>query len=622
MFSVDVAKVAKGFLLSSVFIGVLGLSACGGGGGGSDNPTSSETPSSVDNIVTTSESLSARENALAVSFNIKPNSRNEATRFLLQSTFGPSQSDVDRLMSIGYSAWFNEQVAAPTNISYRTYWEQRNLTLKSASNSSANTAEITHAFWANALGGKDQLRQRVALALSEIFVVSTTDGCGANNPIGVASYMDTLSQRAFGKYRDLLEAVTLHPMMGCYLSHLRNQKEDITTGRIPDENFAREVMQLFSIGLVKLNPDGTAQLDGSGRPVETYNAADITGLAKVFTGWSFDCPDYPSDNCFRFAARVSDGATYSDRWARQMRPYPRFHSVSEKRFLGTLVPAQSSADPQASLRVALDTIAKHPNVGPFIGKQLIQRLVTANPSPAYVRRVAAAFNESGGSLQATVSAILADPEARDTGTALSSPTFGKVREPILKLSAFLRAYGVTSATGSYLMWSTNDPATGLGQGILQAPSVFNYFRPGYTPPNTQTSGKGLVSPEMQIIHETTSASYVNFMRNAISTGLGSAGYDNRGSVPDIRVEYQVNEANSSSLALADRPLDLVESINVRLMYGTMSAALKSEIVRTITTIEMRAGINPTAKQILDTRKTRLYSALLLTVASPEFQVQK
>lgn len=634
MFCVDeTAKAAKSLLLSFVFIAVLGLAGCGGGGGESQSaPINANSVSAQSDIAPSSntapveylDALSVTA-ASAADLAYKPATRQEAARFLTQATFGPTTADVDRVMSIGYLAWLKEQIARPATISYRTYIDSRNAVIKQSNpTSGASANELNHVFWAEAVNGNDQLRQRVALALSEIFVISSLDGCGNNNMQGVASYFDMIGQKAFGTYRALLEAVALHPIMGCYLSHLRNQKEDMATGRVPDENFAREIMQLFSIGLYQLNSDGTRKLNSSGQPIDTYSADDIAGLAKVFTGWGFDCPGYPADpwdNCFIWGSRSGDGATYADRWTRPMRAYAKFHSTSAKTFLGVTIPKQATADPQASLKTALDTIASHPNVGPFIGKQLIQRLVTSNPSAAYVKRVTEAFNASGGSLQSMVAAILMDPEARN-GANMYGAGYGKVREPILRLSAVLRAYGATSTAGAFLIPTTSDAATSIGQTALQAPSVFNFFRPGYVPPGSQTAKAGLVSPEMQLVHETSVAGYVNSMRSLITYGIGLYGYNNLATAPDVLLEFHRNPTTSTFITAASNPDALVEDVNQRLMYGSMPAALKAEIVTAVKTIDYRSALSPTAKQTTDTYRDRLYTALLLTVASPEFQVQK
>ncbi|MES2091923.1 MAG: DUF1800 family protein [Pseudomonadota bacterium] len=304
-----------------------------------------------------------------------------------------------------------------------------------------------------------------------------------------------------------------------------------------------------------------------------------------------------------------------------MRGFAQYHSTAEKRFLGAVVPASFLfATPESSLKVALDTLSSHPNVGPFIGKQLIQRLVTSNPSPAYVGRVAQAFKSSDGSLRSMVSAILLDPEARDL-SALDSDRFGKVREPILRLSALLRAFDARSESGMYLITTTSDPGDSLGQSALSAPSVFNFFRPGYVKPGSQSAALKLVTPELQIATETSAAGYVNFMTRFMWSGTGRNGFANQAKKADIQLDFNVNPA-SPWYTLADDPVALVEEINQRLMVGGMPAGLKAEITQAIASLDFRVLPSPTAAQVVETRQHRLWSALLLTVVSPEFQVQK
>jgi uncharacterized protein (DUF1800 family) len=633
MFSLsELSKPYKGLVGAACVSATILITGCGGGGGGEDTPTGAtanmqgaEGYSVAQGVQVNSIVDGNSITATTASLPSKPASTQEATRFLTQATFGPTDQSINELMSGGYEAWFNKQASATPNLYYKGYWEQRNTKIKTQNAAlGSHISELNHAFWTKAITGDDQLRQRLTLALSEIFVVSTQDNCGDSNTRGVASYMDMLGARAFGTYRQLLEAVTLHPIMGCYLSHLGNQKEEIdpatgrTTGRVPDENYAREVMQLFSIGLVMLNKDGTVKVDAQGQPIETYQASDVAGLARVFTGWSWDCPTWPSDNCFRWG---SDGtAANPDRWVLQMRPYAKFHSPMEKRFLGTVIPAQGAASPTASLKTALDTIANHPNVAPFISKQLIQRLVTSNPSPAYVSRVATVFTSSGGNLFTVAKAILMDAEARDFQTAVTSTKFGKVREPLLRISALFRAYTARSASGYFLMWSTNDPAKALAQAPLQAPSVFNYFRPQYTPPNSATSRAGLVSPEMQIGHESSAAGYVNFVRDGLAWGWGACGYTNQcaTSPVDIRLDFITN-TTSTAYQLAKTPAKLVEDVNQRLMYGTMPEDLKTEITQAVSSVWVGADNAP---DTAEGYRRRVKVALLLTMASPEFQVQK
>ena len=307
-----------------------------------------------------------------------PATRAEAARFLTQATFGPTEGEIERVMAIGYAAWIAEQLALPQTL-HRATWDADNAAIKAADASrSAGSRQVLDSFYQQALHGEDQLRQRVAFALSQIFVISTQDSNVGNVMRGVPAYLDMLGKHGLGSYRRLLEQVARSPVMGVYLSHLGNMKEDAARGRVPDENFAREVMQLFSIGLYELDPDGSARLGGDGKPIETYGAADVSGLARVFTGWSYNGPDTADSRFYGWGSEYQDPA----RHITMMQGYSQFHSLAEKKFLGKKVAAQTRAEPEASLKVALDTLARHPNVGPFIGRQLIQRLVTSNPSPA------------------------------------------------------------------------------------------------------------------------------------------------------------------------------------------------------------------------------------------------
>ncbi|HET9823459.1 MAG TPA: DUF1800 domain-containing protein [Burkholderiaceae bacterium] len=539
-----------------------------------------------------------------------PASREAAARFLAQASFGPTEASIDRVMALGYGAWIDEQFAKPAS-SHRATWEASDAAVKAANpTGSAGQDGTLNAFWQAAVSGEDQLRQRVAYALSQIMVISMQDNAVGDNPRAVAAYLDTLADKGLGNYRDLLEAVSLHPMMGVYLSHLRNQKADPRTGRVPDENFAREVMQLFSIGLHELAPDGSVRL-ANGVPVETYGPADIGGLARVFTGWSWACPDWPDNACFTSGA--VGGVSDPDRAFKPLMGYPQFHATEAKAFLGTTIAAQSPADPQASLRAALDTLYRHPNVGPFIGRQLIQRLVTSNPSPAYVSAVAAAFADNGGGvrgdLKHVVKTILMHPEARTVGERS-----GKVREPVLRLSALLRAFGYRSDSGQYRVGNTDNPGTSLGQTPLRAPSVFNFYRPGYVAPGTAAAAAGLVAPEMQILHETTAAGYVNTMRDAVSLGVGS--YNSTLARRDLQPDF------TAELALADQPAALVARVGAKLIHGAVPAALASEVEGAVASIAIPAPSGSNQAQIDAARRNRVNAAVFLTLVAPEFIVAK
>ena len=547
----------------------------------------------------------------------------DAARFLTQATFGPTPNDIAHVQRIGYEAWIDEQLKLPLPaLSHQAYWDSRHRAIIARNpGSRAGPGEVVHSFWAHALAGPDQLRQRMAFALSEIFVISWADNCIDNAARGAASYLDLLGKHAFGAYRDAIEAITLHPAMGCYLSHLKNQKEDESTGRMPDENYARELMQLFSIGLYEMNMNGSIKLDAKGQPIETYSASDVSGLAKVMTGWSWDCQTWPSNQCFVNGDSTTDGASTAMQYVRSMKPYQQFHSTTEKRFLGVVIPAQPIwPNPESNLKQALDTIAAHPNVAPFLSKQLIQRFVTSNPSSAYVERIALVYLRSQGNFGQTLKAILLDEEARSP-TVINSETFGKVREPILRLSAVMRAIGVQSRTGRYLLPVTDDPGRSLGQAPLKAPSVFNFFRPGYVPPNTETARARLVAPEMQLMHETSVAGYVNFIRDILFAGIGAHGFENTETTSDVHFSFNLDE-NDPWLRLADQPGSLVARLNRLLTYDTLPSHVTSRITSALSSIDYKTSAPPSYQQVRDTRLTRLRSAILMVASSPTFLVQR
>lgn len=520
----------------------------------------------------------------------------QAARFLHQSTFGANNAAITNLSNLGFRNWINTQFIAPQTL-HRHYMDSVAATLPRGL-SDLNQNHFFESFWQQVVKGDDQLRQRVSFALSQIMVVSFQDSTVANYPRGVASYYDTLNTHAFTNFRELLEAVSLHPMMGIYLTSLRNQKESGT--RIPDENYAREVMQLFTTGLYKLNQDGSYVIE-NGRPVETYNNADISGLAKVFTGWSWAGPDKTSNRFYGGSADVNRD------W-QPMQSYPSFHSTSPKSFIGITIPNQAPANPEASLKIALDALFNHPNVAPFIGKQLIQRLVTSNPSPQYIARVSAAFNNNGqgvrGDMKAVIKAILLDVEARND-PSLGNAGVGKLREPILRLANWLRAFGAKSTSGFYRITSLDDPLSGLGQTPMRSPSVFNFYRPGYVPPNSSIASAQLVSPEMQITAETSVVGYLNFMRDAIANGTGSS--------RDVKGDY------ASLTALATTPDQLLDKVNLLLMANQMSSTLRGQIIAAVNSI----AIPTTTQTAIDTAKlNRVYMSIYLTMASPEYLVQK
>lgn len=514
----------------------------------------------------------------------------KASRLLSQASMGGSMYDIEYVAQKGINDWVIEQTRIPQTL-HRAY-----VGYVMAPGSTGTEEEFYQSFWKQVCKGRDQLRQRVAFGLSQIFVVSFQDEYLSSAGRMMAGYYDVLGKHAFGNFRNLLQDVATHPAMAIYLTYMRNMKE--SEGRVPDENFARELMQLMTIGLHELNQDGTLKLV-NGKPVETYNAADVKGLAKVFTGWSYSGPD-KSDA--RFYGTVKDW--HSD-W-KPLQNYPQFHSESAKQVLGEPLPAGTAEE---ELDAALDRLFNHPNVGPFIGKQLIQRMVTSNPSPAYVRRVAAAFNDNGsgvrGDMVAVIKAILYDEEARNPS---SNPNSGRIREPILREANWMRAFYAYSASGKYQMWRMDDPLTGFGQAMLRAPSVFNFYRPTYTPPGTALEDDNLVSPEMQITSETTVVGYLNSLQNMVFNGIGK--------YYDIRTRYR------TELSLVREPERLVERMNLLFMAGEMSDPLREEMIAAIKSIPMEDPDTSYQEALAYHSTNRVYMAAYLAMATPEYIVQK
>jgi uncharacterized protein (DUF1800 family) len=583
------------------------LAGCGGGGGASETAAADAGASDRAGV------LAARKTTEST---VTP-TRAEATRFLMQATFGPTEADIQRVMSSGYAAWLDNQFALPANPSYySTRYKAEDAEAKAGTTRVRAGADTVYSsFYTRALTAPDQLRQRVSFALSQIMVVSALD-VSAENSAAVASYTDMLNRNAFGSYRSLLQDAALHPAMGIYLSHLKNRKEDSRIGRVPDQNFAREVMQLFSIGLVKLRLDGAPRLDVNGKATETYTQSDIIGLSRVFTGWSWGGPDTTEP---RFNGIPS--ARDPERLNMPMQPYPQWHSTLEKTFLGVTIPAQTTADPQASLKTALDTIANHPNVAPFIGRQLIQRLVTSTPSPAYVRRVANVFNNNGagvrGDLKAVVRAVLLDSDARSTW-APKSDSFGKLKEPVLRLTSFLRTYAATSDSGRYLITRTDDPGLALAQTPLRSNSVFNFYRPGYVPAGTQSGAKSMTVPEMQITHEASVPGYVNYMSGVIDRGVGTKGWDNLGTRPDVQFSVQAELGVSTDSAA------LVDMVMGKLLPDQSAPALRTEIIAAVEslTLPKLKSDNSNLAWYQTVQRHRVNIALLLTLASHEYIIQR
>ncbi|MFT7723284.1 MAG: DUF1800 family protein [Roseateles sp.] len=533
--------------------------------------------------------------------------QNAASRLLQQASFGPTIADVERVAEIGQSAWINEQLALPFTpdmvAAVQAHYDRGDAYRPGGSAYTSNW--VGQRFWASAASSPDQLRRRMGFALHQILMVSQADSNLERHARAYAQYMDTLNRHALGNYRTLLEQVALSPAMGIYLSHMRNRPEHAVSGRMPDENFARELMQLFTIGLYELNIDGSLKLNGSGQPVETYTNDDVMALSKVFTGWSWAYPDAQlTEQVFRFGNPDISVAGDQRIDILPMKAYPNQHSPSEKRLFrgkpnATVIPAGSSA--QTSLKLALDALFNHPNVGPFISRQLIQHLVSSHPSNAYVARVAAVFNNNGkgmrGDLGAVARAILLDSEA----VTPPSNSVGKLREPVLRVAHWMRSLQARSVSGQYAI---DGDILALGQRPLHASSVFGYFRPGYVPPNTMLAADGIAAPEMQIVNEATTAQWINQAERMASTGLGWVGTQS-----DVVAQLHP----LSDLVASGQLASVVERLNLLFYAGRMSGTLKQDLMDAMISV---SGADASSHM------NRARVAVFLALASPEYLVQR
>jgi len=547
-------------LTSALLASATALTACGGGTGATTNASlSSLSPAELNAKLT------------------------DASRFLRQATWGGTLAEIRDLAANSSQNWINGQAATPTSLSMTRWLIGKGFNDAAVSTNVNGDGGWTQAMWGKLFGATDPLRQRAAFALSELFVVSHLGLPITWRNFALANYWDVLEKNALGNYRDLLEGVTLSSAMGTYLNMKGNQKYNATTGRAPDENYAREVMQLFTIGLYELNSDGTQKLDSAGNPIETYDNNDVQGLARVFTGWDNATGTDPQGELAAVAYRHGLPMSFN----------ASLHSPEEKKFLNTVIPA--GTDGIKSLKTGLDALFNHNNTAPFVVKQLIQRLVTSNPSPAYVGRVVKVFENNGknvrGDLKAVWSAILLDTEARQTNPA---PSFGKLTEPVVRLLHWGHTFNATSSDGAWTLGYT-DTDTTLGQMPLRAASVFNFFRPGYVPPQTQLAAQNLLAPEFQILTEPTVVSYINYMAGTVNNAR------------NVKADYTYEKT------LATDPASLVAHLNLCLAAGNVSDANLSLIASSLGSISATtdAGV-----------LNRIYAAILMIMSSPDYLIQR
>jgi uncharacterized protein (DUF1800 family) len=595
--------------LYAIFL-ISALAACAGSG--EDAPAPAREPGNSG----PPDASPGPEPSLPVPGSARYEAAREAARFLTQATFGPTVESINGLLDSGndYEAWIDAQMALPQmrhlpllEDRFEEIGLERAPVMEAEGEFWLRDLQRSDVWWESAVRGEDQLRQRMAYALSQILVISNVSDALFDDSRGIANYHDLLAAHSFGNYRELLKAVTLNPMMGEYLSMLRNEKANPARNIRPDENYAREIMQLFSIGLVHLNPDGSVKLDGEGQPVPTYGQDDVMELARVFTGWAQGT-----------AASWRQHASGGNSEILPMKAFIDFHDSGAKTLLGWAIPAGQT--PEQDIDSALDILFAHPNVAPFIGRQLIQRLVTSNPSPSYVARVAAIFDNNGdgvkGDLGSVVKAVLLDEEAR-SGHLAAPDSFGKLKEPLLKISAFWRAFGVQGIrlqeqsgliSENRLRYRGTDRV--YGQRPYGSPTVFNFYRPDYEHPG-EIRDRGLHAPEFQIHAESQLISATNAMGQAIfsrdaldpaaDTEFALGGWD----LYPPRLSLEQEKVLTPKL--------LLDRINLLLMAWGMSSAMYKEILDFLNAQPIGS---PEARQAL------VFDALYLVCASPEFAVQR
>ncbi|MEM9669160.1 MAG: DUF1800 domain-containing protein [Pseudomonadota bacterium] len=516
-----------------------------------------------------------------------------ASRFLIQASLGADMETIDSLVGTDAADWINNEFRKPCSRFLPPI-----LTLRE-DDDNLRGRPYSDLYFDTLMTADDQLCQRMTFALSQILVVSDVEL--NNRPLSMAHYQDILSRNALGNYRDLLEEVTYSPAMARYLTYFRNRKGNPNTGRMPDENYAREILQLFTIGVIELNSDGTPRLGPLGEELETFDNTDITGLARVFTGLA-----YVGD---RFFDNSNPDGEFTP-----LQLFPEQHSELEKAFLGTVIPAGTSGE--ESIDRALDEIFNHPNVPPFIARQLIQRFTASNPTSDYVERVAQAFADGRfnapngtvfgdgrrGDLQATIAAILLDPRARrNTDAALESD--GKIREPILKFVQWVRAFNVSGidSDAEFRLGDTSRPTDRLGQHPFRSPSVFNFYRPGFQAPGTESGNAGLTTPEFQIVNEGSALGYLNFMTDFVLDRTGG-GNDPERFLPDY----------STEIALAADPAALVSHLNLLLTANEMTP-------EEIAAVENAVSVLTISDEDRDPRQ-RAQVAIQLIISGPAYAV--
>lgn len=566
--------------------------------------------------------------------------KNAAARLLSQATLGTTYSDIENVATQGIEKWVDQQLAMPNSFKITPYLQNLHQSIldsirrvdpdRTLANTFLSDWHFDISWFQGNMTAPDVLRWRVALALSEIFVVSRVSAF-ENNPYATASYYDVLLENSFANYRTLIDKITYHPSMAVYLTYVNNKPADFNNNKqtYPDENYARELMQLFSIGLFQLNLDGSEKKDANGKPIPTYNNDDIANLAKVFTGLGWGDSKYlgeRSKDYWSYTKRlkfypIDSSDAYIRTWTTKHRII-NGHEAGVKTFLGKTIAARSVEQGELDIKDGLDIIFNHPNVGPFVSRRLIQRLVTSNPSPAYIQRVATIFNNNGsgvrGDLKAVIRAILLDAEARDCCNNGNTEFAGALKEPFIRYTNLVKGLNLTSSTGIYRN-SMRRAYDRMGQLPLFSPSVFNFFSPDYMP-DGPLKGTGKFGPEFQTLNAQSLTGYFNALNTWLisDTPVDYNGFfGNETYKPEQAPKFDLTA--DYPLTRNDRLTQLLDKYNLILAHGRLSEKslniIKQALQKMPLTITNGVMNNDDAS-----RRVRI--AIYLIMASPDYIINK
>lgn len=569
-----------------------------------------------------------------------PNAKS-SSRFLSQATLGPKITDIVAVQNQGKETWLDTQLNLPYTFNLRNYVQ--NLHQYAVDSSLAKNpgggftlANVFIDDWAfdvawfqGTMVSADQLRWRTSLALSQIFVTSRISAFD-ENPYAIASYYDVLNKNAFSTYRALLDSITYHPTMAVYLTYINNKATNLSKNVFPDENYAREIMQLFSIGLYELNMDGSEKKDENNKSIPTYDNEDITNLAKVFTGLGWGDRRYLGEG-------VKDKWSYtlrlkfypkdsSDKYLRPWIANPIIldgHELGPKTFLGQTIPSRAYQDGQLDIRDALNILNNHPNVPPFISRRLIQHLVTSNPSKAYIQRIAEVFVNNGsgvrGDLKAVIRAILLDPEARDCCADKENTSYGHLREPFLRYMNLVKGLNLRNSNGVYRN-VMNNIYDRLEQKPMISPSVFNFYSPNYVP-DGPLAAERKVGPEFQMLNSLSVANYMNALHNWLINNdpvefwnlfTGETAKPDQDPRFDISLDYYLSPNN--------RLPEFLDKYNLILAQGRISKPSMSIIENVLKNMPLTFNVAGIPDATLADRRLRM--GIFLLMISPDYLINR